>query len=160
MNIEKFTINASKRIEEAQNLANKQKNNSILPLHLLFSMLTSNDSIVKEILLELWVDIQIISSNVRKEIEKIPTIDWSYQLTLSPELNNVFTEAEKIANNNKDQYTTEEHLLLALIEYSDNVTKEILKNQGAYYVKVKEIIDNMRNWEKVTDNDQNLKWIH
>jgi ATP-dependent Clp protease ATP-binding subunit ClpA len=53
MNIEKFTINASKRIEEAQNLANKQKNNSILPLHLLFSMLTSNDSIVKEILLEL-----------------------------------------------------------------------------------------------------------
>ena len=157
MNIEKFTINASKRIEEAQNLANKQKNNSILPLHLLFSMLTSNDSIVKEILLELWVDIQILSSNVRKEIEKIPTIDWSYQLTLSPELNNVFTEAEKIADNNKDQYTTEEHLLLALIEYSDNITKEILKNQGVDYVKVKEIIDNMRNWEKVTDNDPESK---
>ena len=157
MNIEKFTINASKRIEEAQNLANKQKNNSILPLHLLFSMLTSNDSIVKEILLELWVDLQILSSNVRKEIEKIPTIDWSYQLTLSPELNNVFTEAEKIADNNKDQYTTEEHLLLALIEYSDNITKEILKNQGVDYVKVKEIIDNMRNWEKVTDNDPESK---
>ncbi len=157
MNIEKFTINASKRIEEAQNLANKQKNNSILPLHLLFSMLTSNDSIVKEILLELWVDLQILSSNVRKEIEKIPTIDWNYQLTLSPELNNVFTEAEKIADNNKDQYTTEEHLLLALIEYSDNITKEILKNQGVDYVKVKEIIDNMRNWEKVTDNDPESK---
>jgi len=53
MNIEKFTINASKRIEEAQNLANKQKNNSILPSHLLFSILTSSDSIVKEILLEI-----------------------------------------------------------------------------------------------------------
>ena len=53
MNIEKFTINASKRIEESQNLANKQKHNQILPLHLLFSILTSSDSIVKEILLEL-----------------------------------------------------------------------------------------------------------
>jgi len=53
MNIEKFTINASKRIEEAQNLANKQKHGSILPLHLLFSILTSSDSIVKEILSEI-----------------------------------------------------------------------------------------------------------
>jgi len=74
MNIEKFTINASKRIEEAQNIANKQKNNSILPSHLLFSILTSSDSIVKEILLECEVDLQILTSNIKKEIEKIPTI--------------------------------------------------------------------------------------
>ena len=157
MNIEKFTINASKRIEEAQNLANKQKNNSILPIHLLFSILTSTDSIVKEILLEYWIDIQILTSNVKKEIEKIPTIDWPYQLTLSPELNNVFNEAEKIADGNKDQFITEEHLLLSLIEYSDNTTKNILKNAWIEYIKIKEIIENMRNWEKVTDNDPESK---
>jgi ATP-dependent Clp protease ATP-binding subunit ClpB len=157
MNIEKFTINASKRIEEAQNLANKQKNNSILPLHLLFSILTSSDSIVKEILLEIWVDLQILTSNIKKEIEKIPTIEWNYQLSLSSELNNVFIEAEKIADNNKDQFITEEHLILALIEYSDNTTKDILKSFGIDYIKTKQIIDNMRNWEKVTDNDAESK---
>ncbi len=157
MNIEKFTINTSKRIEEAQNLANKQKNNSILPLHLLFSMLTSNDSIVKEILLELWVDIQILSSNIRKKIEKIPTIDWNYQLTLSSELNNVFSEAEKIAGNNKDQFITEEHLLLSLIKYSDNITKDILQTFWIDYNKTKQIIESMRNWEKVIDNDPESK---
>jgi ATP-dependent Clp protease ATP-binding subunit ClpA len=53
MNIEKFTINSSKRIQEAQDLANKRKNNQILPVHLLYSMLKSDDSLVKEILLEL-----------------------------------------------------------------------------------------------------------
>ena len=157
MNIEKFTINASKRIEEAQNLANKQKHNSILPLHLIFSILTSSDSIVKEILLELWVDLQILTSNIKKEIEKIPTISWNYQLSLSPELNNVFIEAEKIADKNKDQFVTEEHLLLSLIEYSDNITKDILKNLWINYVKTNEIINNMRNWEKVTDNDPESK---
>ena len=157
MNIEKFTINASKRIEEAQNLANKQKNNSIIPIHLLYSILTSSDSIVKEILLEAWVDLQILTSNVKKEVEKVPTIDWNYQLTLSNELNNVFIEAEKIADKNKDQFVTEEHLLLALIEYSDNKTKDILKTFWIDYVKIKEIIENMRNWEKVTDNDPESK---
>jgi len=50
MNIEKFTINASKRINEAQNMANKNKNGNILPLHLIYSMLVSEDSLVKEIL--------------------------------------------------------------------------------------------------------------
>jgi len=157
MNIEKFTINASKRIEEAQNLANKQKNNSILPIHLLYSILTSNDSIVKEILLEAWIDLQILTSNVKKEVEKIPTINWNYQLILSNELNNVFIEAEKIADINKDQFVTEEHLLLALIEYSDNKTKDILKTFGIEYTKIKEIIENIRNWEKVTDNDPESK---
>jgi ATP-dependent Clp protease ATP-binding subunit ClpA len=53
MNIEKFTINASKRIEEAQSYANRFKNNSITTLHLLYSIVTSSNSIVKEILLEM-----------------------------------------------------------------------------------------------------------
>jgi ATP-dependent Clp protease ATP-binding subunit ClpA len=60
MNIEKFTINASKRISEAQDLANRNKNSSIMPLHLLLAILTSTDSIVKEILLELGIDLQIL----------------------------------------------------------------------------------------------------
>lgn len=157
MNIEKFTINASKRIEEAKNLANKQKHTSIFPLHLLFSILTSSDSIVKEILLEKWVDLQILTSNVKKEIEKIPTIEWNYQLSLSSELNNVFIEAEKIADKNKDEYITEEHLILSLIEYSDNITKNILKSFWVDYIKTKQIIDNMRNGEKVTENDPESK---
>ncbi len=58
MNIEKFTINASKRIQEAQDLANSKKHAQILPIHILFVMLTSGDSIVKEILLDLGVDLQ------------------------------------------------------------------------------------------------------
>jgi ATP-dependent Clp protease ATP-binding subunit ClpA len=53
MNIEKFTINSSKRIDEAKNLASKNRNSQILPLHLLYSMVSSDDSLVKEILLEL-----------------------------------------------------------------------------------------------------------
>ncbi len=157
MNIEKFTINASKRIEESQNLANKQKHNQILPLHLLFSILTSSDSIVKEILLELWIDLQILSSDIKKEIEKIPTISWNYQLSLSNELNNVFIEAENIANKNKDEFITEEHLILSLIKYSDTKTKDILSNFGIEYNKTNEIINSMRNWEKVTDNDPESK---
>jgi ATP-dependent Clp protease ATP-binding subunit ClpA len=39
--MEKFTINSSKRIQEAQDLANKMGHASIAPAHLLLAMLTS-----------------------------------------------------------------------------------------------------------------------
>jgi len=53
MNIEKCTINSSKRIQEAQDRANREKHSQITPLHLLASMLESQDSLVREILSEL-----------------------------------------------------------------------------------------------------------
>lgn len=157
MNIEKYTINASKRIQEAQDKANNNKNSQISTLHLLDSMLTSSDSIVKEILLDYWVDLQILSSNIKKEIGKIPKIEWNYNLSLSNELNNVFLESEKIAHRMKDEYTTEEHLLLALIDYWDDKTKEVLRSLWISSPKIKEIVNKMRWWEKVVDNDPESK---
>ena len=157
MNIEKFTLNASKRIQEAQDLANKSKHNNISPIHLIYSMLSSSDSLTKEILIDLWVDIQIIKWAFKKELNKIPTIDWTYQLTLSSDLNNVFREAEKLALKNKDQYISEEHLLLSLIENSDSKTKDIFKTFNISFVWIKEIVDKMRWGEKITDNDPENK---
>ncbi len=138
-------------------MANKAGNSSISPLHLLLSMLTAPDSIVKEILLEAWVDIQLIAWNVRKALENLPKVSGAYQLSLSPELNQVFIEAEKIADRMKDQYITEEHLFLALIEYSDSKTKDILSAFGITYQNILNIVEQMRNGEKVTDNDPENK---
>ncbi len=157
MNIEKFTINASKRIQEAQDNANKNRHSQITPLHLLYAMLSSSDSITKEILLDYWVDLQILTSNVKKEINNISTIEWNYQLSISNELNTVFIEAEKIADRMKDEYITEEHLFLSIIDYWDTKTKEILNSLWITSPKIKEIIEKMRWWEKVNNNDPESK---
>ncbi len=57
----------------------------------------------------------------------------------------------------KDEYTTEEHLLLALINHWDTSTKNILTSSMITEDKVKEIITTMKNWEKVTDNNPENK---
>jgi len=157
MNIEKFTMNSSKRIQESQDMANKMRHSQILPLHLFYSILKSEDSLVKEILLELWVDLQILTKNVELEINKIPTLSWNFQLQLSQDLNTVFIEAEKLADKMKDSFVTEEHLLLSLIEFGDSKTKDFFSTLNITSNKVKEIIEKMRWWEKVTDNDPENK---
>lgn len=157
MNFEKFTLNSSKRISEAQSIANKNSNSNISSIHLLLSILESSDSIVKEILLNLWVDLQVMASNVKKEIDKRPKVSWNYQLTLSAELNKILLESEKIAEKNKDKYITEEHLFLSIIEFWEKQTKDLLSTFWINYEKVKEEIDKMRSWEKVVDNDPENK---
>jgi len=138
-------------------MANKNWHASIAPAHLLLAMLTAPDSIVKEILLEAGVDVQLLAGNVRKILDNLPKVSWAYQLTLSHELNQVFIEAEKIADRMGDQYITEEHLFLSLIEYSDPQLKNILSAFGITYQNILSIIEKMRWGEKVTDNDPENK---
>lgn len=157
MNIEKFTLNSSRRIQEAQDRANKEKHNYITPLHLLTAMLESPDSLARDILIDMGVDVQLLTWAVKKEFSKIPKIEWNYQLTLSHELNTIFIEAEKIADRNKDQFITEEHLLLALIDYSPKEIQDIFSAFSITSPKIKEIVDTMRAGEKVTDNDSENK---
>jgi len=88
--------------------------------------------------------LQIFTKNVKNVLDAIPTVSGNYQLQLSSDLNNVFIEAEKFADRNKDQYITEEHLLVALIDFADTKIKEIFSALAIDVNKVKEIIENMR----------------
>ncbi|NDK07691.1 AAA domain-containing protein [Candidatus Gracilibacteria bacterium] len=153
MNIEKFTINASTRIGESQDLANRNKNSEITGLHLLYSMLHSEDSIVKEMLLDFGVDLLVLKSSVKKELDNLPKITGNYNLALSNELNNILNEAQNIAEKNKDEFATEEHLLLSIIKNGSDKIKSILSQFNITYDEVQKVIEKFRNGEKITSND-------
>lgn len=157
MNIEKFTINASSRIAESQNLANQLKNPEITDFHLLYSILESNDSIVKEILLDLGIDLIILKSSTKKELDNLPKIEGHYDLRISYTLNDILREAENIANKNKDDFITEEHLILSLLKTGSEKIKNIFSTLGVKYDDIVKIIEKFRNGEKVTSNDAENK---
>ncbi len=157
MNIEKFTINASSRIWESQNLANNLKTPEITDFHLLYSILESSDSIVKEILLDLWVDLIILKSSIKKEIDNFPKIQWHYDLRISYTLNDILREAENISTKNKDEFITEEHLILAILKSWSEKIKNIFSTLWVKYDDILKVVEKFRNWEKVTSNDAENK---
>lgn len=157
MNIEKFTINASSRISESQNLANNFKNPEITDFHLLYTMLESSDSIVKEILLDLGVDLLILKSSIKKELDKLPKIEGHYDLRISYTLNDILREAENIATKNKDEFITEEHLILTILKVGSDKIKNIFSTLWVKYDDILKVVEKFRNWEKVTSNDSENK---
>jgi ATP-dependent Clp protease ATP-binding subunit ClpA len=64
---------------------------------------------------------------------------------LSHELNNILNEAQNIAEKNKDEFATEEHLLLSIIKNSGDKIKTILKSFNITYDEVLKVIEKFRN---------------
>lgn len=153
MNIEKYTITASKRIWEAQSLANKIWNPQISNIHLLSSIINWDDSIIIEILKNLWVNIENLKIEINNLIKKEPTISWDNSLSISQSLQNTLLEAEKISSDFKDEFITEEHLFLGLIKKSNWSIFDLLQKNWIEYNIIKDEILKIRNWEKITDND-------
>ncbi|MDD2486782.1 MAG: AAA family ATPase [Candidatus Gracilibacteria bacterium] len=153
MELNRFTISASKRIQEGQNLAVSNSSSVFDSIHLLYSVLESNDSINIEILNRLKINIDALFKRVEDRMNSLPKISGSnFALTISQELNQVLFFADHLANTMQDSYITEEHLFLSMIEKSTSL-KDIFEDFLITFISYKKEIENMRNGEKVTSND-------
>src|SRR3954468_11860888 len=114
MNINKYTEKAQEAILGAQQLADREGNPEITPEHLLLTLVEQQDGIVPEILRKLNVDPAGVAGAVRTELGKLPRAHGGSQPNLSARLRQVTTAAEAEAERLKDEYTSTEHLLLAL----------------------------------------------
>lgn len=90
-------------------------------------------------------------------MEKLPKISGDIQLNISSDFQKTLLDAEKIASQMKDEFITEEHLLLALIDSGETALKNIFQSLGITRSSIEKTITKMRNGEKVTSNDAENK---
>lgn len=152
MNFEKFTTKAAEAIQSANQLAVQQQNSQIDVLHLFLAMLEQSDGYIPSILWQLEINKEKIRAFLISEISKLPKLQWDYQMWASSELTRVLTGSEKIMNDMWDSYITTEHLILAIIKWTNKV-KEILSNEWLDYDLVFNKIKEMRNWKKVESSN-------
>ncbi|MFA6090489.1 MAG: AAA family ATPase [Candidatus Gracilibacteria bacterium] len=152
MNLERYTISASKRLEEAQNLAISTGNPSLESIHLLSSILLSNESINRELLGRIGLDLELFTKRITEQLEKLPKVSGQSGITLSSEMNTVITYADTLAKTMQDSYITEEHLFLSLIEKSASL-KELFGAFSITFSMYKKEVESLRGGEKVTSND-------
>ncbi len=155
MNFEKYTQKAGEAIQSASNLALEQKNNQIDIVHLLLAMIKQTDGYIPAILSRLKIDVKKIKSILILELEKLVKLSGEYQISISPNLHKILSEAEKIMTEMWDEYLTTEHLFLATLKWENNI-KNILANEWINYDLAYNTIKEMRNGEKVqSQNPEN-----
>ena len=131
MNAQKFTQKSLEAIQEANNLALSNNNMQIEQEHLLYALLTIDQSLIAQLIKKMGKDPQALTQAVKQEIDKMPGVTGSGReagkIYVAQDVDTVLAKAENIADSMKDEYVSVEHLMLSLMENPNHNLKEIFK---------------------------------
>ena len=124
-----FTTKAKEAIRRAHELAIERGVNHVTSLHLLTALALQEESIISSIFDRLEIDSILLTDSLMETIESNVsnnTVSPSLQIYLTPDMAQSLDMAGKIAKELKDDFISNEHLLLALIEVP-SPAKDILE---------------------------------
>src|SRR5712691_1376372 len=115
MKFDRYTVKSQEALQEASSLASQAGHPEIRDLHLLFALLSQAEGIVAPTLRKIGVDPVALAASVKRAMERIPSVRGAAQeARLSAKLADTLREAERAAEEFKDDYVSSEHILLAL----------------------------------------------
>jgi len=149
MNFEKYTQKAQEAVGRAQSLATDYGHQQVENLHLLAALLAEEDGAVKPLLEKSGLNLAKTLADTQVQINKLPKVAGSSAEYMASSLRKVFTEAEKIAKDLKDDFVSTEHLIIALVEVKDDAAGRVLSS--ANRDKVLAALQSIRGNQRVTD---------
>jgi ATP-dependent Clp protease ATP-binding subunit ClpB len=114
MNLNRYTQKAQEAMAAAQQFSDRAGHPEVLPEHLLLALLDQPDGIVPAVLGKMQIDAASLRTPVQALVSKLPSSQGGAQPGLSSRLRRVTQSAEQEAERLKDEYTSTEHLLLAI----------------------------------------------
>jgi ATP-dependent Clp protease ATP-binding subunit ClpB len=153
MDLNKYTNKAQEAIMGAQTVALDYNHSTIEPTHILYSLLNQSDGLVPQIVSKIGVPPATLMTEAERTLKTMPRVsgDSNVNTTLAQGTLKVFNNAERTASQMKDDYTSTEHLLLALID--DNSVGRTLKAQGINGDGVLKALQAVRGSQRVTSRD-------
>ena len=132
MNAQQFTQKTIEAIQTAQNIAQENQNQFILPEHILYALVDSDGGLVGSLLKKLGVSCDSILAELDTAIDALPKVSGSGagEPTLSREADRLLQEADKYRRECKDEYLSVEHLMNAMFDYGTPAVRSILSEHG------------------------------
>ncbi len=158
MQIDKFTIKAQEAISRAQNIASEYGNQNIDDFHLMAALLEQKDGIVTPVLQKLGVNIGEFEDKIKDLIKKNPKVTGqSAQVYISQQLSDVLNSSVKEAERLKDEYISNEHILISMAQSTGKVG-QLLKELGVTKDRIYKVLVEIRGNQRVTDQNPEGKY--
>ncbi|MBQ3583179.1 MAG: AAA family ATPase, partial [Lachnospiraceae bacterium] len=152
MNISKYTQKSIEAVNGCEKLAYEFGNQEIDEEHLLYSMLTLEDSLILKLIEKMEINKEHFMNRVREYLEKKVKVQGG-NLRISNDLNKVLISAEDEAKQMGDEYISVEHLFLTLIKYPNKGIKEIFKEYGIDRERFLQVLATVRGNQRVTSDN-------
>lgn len=152
MNISKFTQNSIQAVERCEKLAYEYGNQEIEQEHLLYSLLTIEDSLILKLIEKMEIQKEYFVNRVKQALEKRVKVQGG-QVYVGQYLNKVLINAEDEAKQMGDEYVSVEHLFLSMIKEPNREIKEIFREFGITRERFLQALSTIRGNQRVTSDN-------
>ena len=156
MNIQKFTQKSIEAIQKAQSLAIENENSQIDQEHLLYALLTQENSLIKELLKKMNVK-EEFEKAIQREIKNKPSMHTNArqmeQVYIARDVDEALNTAENTAERMKDEYVSVEHIMLGLIDKANSKLKELFRTFNIDKNSFLKVLSEVRGGQRVTSDN-------
>jgi ATP-dependent Clp protease ATP-binding subunit ClpB len=142
-----FTTKAKEALRRSHELAIERGMNHVNPIHLMCALILQEERMVTSILEKMEVDTMLLTDLILEQIEAPEagkTLSPSYQIYITPELASVLESAGKVAKTMKEEFTSTEHLFVALFDVP-GPAKDILHRFKIERAGVLQVIEELKS---------------
>ena len=159
MRIDKFTQKGQEAILEAQNLAQEYSHPAIEPEHLLKALIGQEGGVIPSVLKRIGANEDLLAQDIEQAFTQMSRVTGvSVQVGMSQDMVNILQEAEKIAGDMKDEYTSTEHLLLAMAQPKAGRIRDLLARHGVDYKNIMQSLAGIRGSQRVTSQNPEAQY--
>ena len=154
MNLNQFTQKSVEAVQAAQQMASARQNQQIEQEHLLLALLEQKEALIPQLMQKAGVEPAALRQKLTAAVERLPQVSGSGagQMYLSRDLEQALNEAEKIAREMHDEYTSVEHLMLGLFEKTDDTLRSLFREAGLTKEKFMAALRQVRGNRTVTSD--------
>ena len=148
MTFDKFTIKAQEAVQAAMNIAQRNGQQTIEPVHLLSGIIEKAPDVTNYIFQKLGMNGNQIAMLLQQEMQHLPRVQGAGQPYLSGDTNQILINAEDIAKKMGDEFVSVEPILLAILK-GNSTAARILKDAGANEKDLTAAIQALRQGQNV-----------
>ena len=147
MTFEKFTIKAQEAVQSAINIAQRNGQQTIEPVHILAGVMDKGKDVINYIFQKIGANAQAVETAIQNEMSHLPKVSGG-EPYLSSETNQVMQRTVETSQKMGDEFVSIEPMLLALLAVNSTASR-ILKDAGCTEKEMTAAINDLRQGQKV-----------
>ena len=147
MTFEKFTIKAQEAVQSAINIAQRNGQQTIEPVHILAGVMDKGKDVINYVFQKIGVNAQAVETAIQNEMSHLPKVSGG-EPYLSSETNQVMQRTIETSQKIGDEFVSIEPMLLALLAVNSTASR-ILKDAGCTEKEMTAAINDLRQGQKV-----------
>ncbi len=152
MDFSRYTNRAQSVVLVAQRIAGERHHSAIEPVHVFLGLLEQDQGLAPRIIQKIGAQPADILAELTRMLDNLPRISQPADgIGIGRSAVQVFSQAEEEAQKMRDEYTSTEHLLLALAK--DEAMSAILNRSGIAYDDILSALQSIRGRQRVTSQD-------